>query len=286
LVTGEDTNNRYSVAFAEMSEGHRSVPHRHHFEEGFFVLAGQVTFTAGNQTHVLNAGDFINVSAGTAHYFKTQVEADILVVVGHAGLDRFEVGRPIFLVVGLVADIERMTAESLFYHIEQDPPHAAFEQTPDITLTRKGEGPGLAVVGDIYRFLATGADTHDRYSIWEAMVGPGGGPPLHVHSREDEGFYVLEGEMTFRVDDKTIRATAGTFVNLPPGVRHAFKNESATVARMLLLVAPAGLEQMFFETAVPVTDFSAPPKPTPDEIERLLTAAPRYGVEIFPPGGD
>src|SRR5678816_4844138 len=57
------------------------------------------------------------------------------------------------------------------------------------------QGRTIAVVGDVYRFLATGEDTNGQYALWEALVPPGGGPPPHVHSREEEGFYVLEGEI-------------------------------------------------------------------------------------------
>lgn len=145
-------------------------------------------------------------------------------------------------------------------------------------------GRTLAVVGDVYRFLATGDDTNGKYALWEALVPPGGGPPPHTHSREEEGFYILEGEMTFYVNDERIVAAAGTFANMSVGVRHAFKNESDRPARMLISVAPAGLEHMFFETGVPLEEgatTAAPP--TPEEITRLIEACPRYGIEIHLP---
>ena len=148
-----------------------------------------------------------------------------------------------------------------------------------------GEGRTIAVVGDVYRFLATGDDTNGKYALWEAIVPPGGGPPPHVHSREEEGFYVLEGEITFHVGDHRLAARAGMFANMPVGTPHSFKNESSQSARMLISVAPAGLEKMFFEVGVPVSPgaTSALP-PTKEEIERLLAAAPRYGIEIkLPP---
>ena len=88
------------------------------------------------------------------------------------------------------------------------------------------EGRTIAVVGDVYRFLATGEDTNGKYALWEAIVPPGGGPPPHVHSREEEGFYILEGEITFQVGDERIVATAGMFANMPVGTPHSFKNES------------------------------------------------------------
>src|ERR1700690_4447843 len=94
------------------------------------------------------------------------------------------------------------------------------------TLRNPRSGGTLAVVGDLYRFLATGEDTNAKYALWEAIVPPGGGPPPHVHSREEEGFYILEGEITFHVGDKRIVVTAGMFANMPVGTPHSFTNES------------------------------------------------------------
>jgi hypothetical protein len=75
------------------------------------------------------------------------------------------------------------------------------------------------------------------------------------------------------------------FANMPVGTPHSFKNESRQLARMLISVAPAGLEKMFFEVGVPLPESSttAPP-PTPEEIEKLLAVAPGYGIEIRLPG--
>jgi quercetin dioxygenase-like cupin family protein len=142
----------------------------------------------------------------------------------------------------------------------------------------------IAVVGDVYRFLATGAETDGRYATFEAVVPPGGGPPPHTHSREEESFYVLDGEITFTVNGERVVAGPGTFTNMPVGSLHTFRNESATTARMLISVAPAGLEQMFFEVGTPLPPGSTTAvPPTPEAIGRLLAAAPRYGVEIMPP---
>src|SRR4051812_49948011 len=114
--------------------------------------------------------------------------------------------------------------------------------SPSTPVIRKpAQGRTVAVVGDVYRFLATGEDTNGRYALWEAIVPPGGGPPPHVHSREEEGFYVLEGEITFTIAGKRRVAGAGVFANMPVGTPHSFKNESSQPARMLISVAPAGL---------------------------------------------
>ena len=143
------------------------------------------------------------------------------------------------------------------------------------------QGRTIAVVGDVYRFLATGDDTNGKYALFEALVPPGGGPPPHVHSREEEGFYLLEGEITFTINSERVVATAGMFANMPVGTPHSFKNESSKPARMLISVAPAGLEKMFMEVGVPLPQGArTAPSPTKEEIEKLLAIAPSYGVEI------
>ena len=143
------------------------------------------------------------------------------------------------------------------------------------------EGRTVAVVGDVYRFLATGEDTNGKYAMWEAIVPPGGGPPPHVHSREEEGFYVLEGEITFTIGETRHVAGTGMFANMPIGTPHSFKNESSRPAKMLISVAPAGIEKMFFEFGVPLPEGSTTAlPPTKGEIDKLLAIAPKYGIEI------
>src|SRR5947209_5773821 len=126
------------------------------------------------------------------------------------------------------------------------------EPNSRVVIRNTTEGRTIGVVGDEYRFLATGEDTNGKYAMWEAIVPPGGGPPPHVHSREEEAFYILEGEITSQIADSRLVARAGTFANMSVGTPHSFKNESSTPARMLISVAPAGLEKMFFECGVPV----------------------------------
>ncbi len=153
------------------------------------------------------------------------------------------------------------------------------------TINTPPQGRTIAVVGDVYRFLATGDDTNGKYAIWEALVPPGGGPPPHVHSREQEGFYVLEGEITFTINGEKVVAKAGTFANMPVGTPHSFKNESDRPAKMLISVAPAGLERMFFEVGVPLAEGATTAlPPTKEEIEKLLAVAPGYGITILLPG--
>ncbi len=148
-----------------------------------------------------------------------------------------------------------------------------------LTVRQPDQGRTLGIVGDIYRFLATGDETDGRYTTFEATVPPGGGPPPHVHSREDETFYVLEGEITFQIGEQRVIAKPGTFVHMPIGQPHAFKNETDQAAKMLISLTPAGLEGYFFEVGQPL-ESELPPKPTQEEIEKLMAVAPRYGIEV------
>jgi quercetin dioxygenase-like cupin family protein len=152
------------------------------------------------------------------------------------------------------------------------------------TVRKPGEGRRIGIVGDVYRFLAVGEDTDGKYATFEAIVPPGSGPPPHIHSREEESFLVLEGQITFQLGDDRFVAEAGTFLNMPIGSLHCFKNESDKQAKLLISIAPAGLEEMFFEVGQPLPDDAddAPP-PSQADIEKLLTAAPRYGIEIRVP---
>ena len=146
-----------------------------------------------------------------------------------------------------------------------------------------GTGKTYSVVGDKYVMLATGEQTGGASCLAEATVPPGGGPPPHYHTREEEAFYVLDGEITFTVEDRTVIGTPGTFVQIPRGTPHAFKNHTGRPARMLIQCSPAGFENFMAEIATELPSPDSPPlPPSPEEIGKLLTVAPKYGIVILP----
>jgi quercetin dioxygenase-like cupin family protein len=148
-----------------------------------------------------------------------------------------------------------------------------------------GEGDAFSAVGDVYRNLATSRQTEGVYTLHEIRVSPNNGPPPHIHSREDESFFVLEGEIEFQVGDEKITARPGTFIQGPRGIAHSFKNNTQLPARMLVFITPAGFENFVSEFAQPVASFASPAIPaSKDEIDKLLAAAPKYGIQILPPG--
>jgi mannose-6-phosphate isomerase-like protein (cupin superfamily) len=143
------------------------------------------------------------------------------------------------------------------------------------------EGRVVWLLGGRYTFKVTGKQTGGSYGTVEAESFPGDSAPPHIHHREDESFYILEGEMAFMCDGKTFNAKAGAFLHIPRGMIHAFKNETASVARMLVTYSPAGFEQ-FFERAGYVVEPGTPRPPTTreDDISRVLAAAPEFELEF------
>jgi quercetin dioxygenase-like cupin family protein len=104
----------------------------------------------------------------------------------------------------------------------------------------------VAVVGDTYSILVSGAETAGRYCLIDMVVPAGGGPPRHRHDFE-EMFTLLEGELEFTFRGKTETVRAGATVNVPANAPHAFRNASGVPVHMLCLAAPAGLEEFFLE---------------------------------------
>lgn len=85
------------------------------------------------------------------------------------------------------------------------------------------QGPAFSAVGDIYRVLASGDQTGGAYALSEARVFPGGGPPPHLHRREDEAFFVLEGTITFTLNGQKVAAGPGTFLQAPRNIPHTLR---------------------------------------------------------------
>jgi len=164
----------------------------------------------------------------------------------------------------------------------RQPSRVSSKLLPSVLLGQTGSY--TAVAGDTYRALVTGAQSGGAFIAMEILVRPGGGPPYHVHHREDETFYILEGEIEFTLDGKKVRAAVGSCVFAPRDIPHTFKNVSDKIARFVVFITPAGLENFFAAISKPLASREAAPPPvTPDEVQKLLALAPQYGLEILPP---
>jgi quercetin dioxygenase-like cupin family protein len=148
-----------------------------------------------------------------------------------------------------------------------------------------GEGEALWFLGELSLIKVAGEATGGRCAIMQQWAPHGDRSPLHVHTREDEWFYVLEGELTFWVGGRIINAPAGSFVYGPRGVPHTFA-VSSPEARFLLGVEPAGFENFMRALAEPAKALSLPPPADkPPDITHLTKVAANYGIEILGPPG-
>ncbi len=142
-----------------------------------------------------------------------------------------------------------------------------------------GEGQAFWGPGDRCTFLVTGRGNSGGCFIVHCIVAPSGGPP-HIHHREDEFFYLLEGELSVTVGDHTVQISKGNFVTAPRGVVHTYRDVGADNAQMLAVFTPAGMEGWFQDALDPAGDqCGLAPPPTAELNARMLAAGPKHGVE-------
>jgi len=148
-----------------------------------------------------------------------------------------------------------------------------------------GEGEALWFLGGLATVKASTEATGGRVAVVEQLAPRGSGSPLHVHQREDEWFYVLEGELTFWVGGDVVVAPAGSFVFGPRGIPHTFL-VSSEVARFLLVAEPGGFDGFLREVGEPARALEIPPAATePPDVEGLTRIAATYGIDIIGPPG-
>ena len=146
----------------------------------------------------------------------------------------------------------------------------------------EGVGEGLWFFNGLFTVKAGGPDTQDAFTLIEAELPAGQGPPPHIHHREEEGFYILEGEVSITCGDQTWTALPGSFAMLPRGIPHSFRVSAAGNARMLQITSPAQFERFAAEMGEPATTRSMP-EPAEVDVPKLLSIVPKYGIEMLPP---
>jgi quercetin dioxygenase-like cupin family protein len=144
-------------------------------------------------------------------------------------------------------------------------------------------GTTLDVLGVTHTYKAMANDTGHQFSVWESIVPPGAGTPAHTHTREDEAFYVLSGEVQIELEGAAdpLRLGRGGFLFAPRNRPHAYRNIGTVPAHLLVFAIPgAGLDRMFaaFDAA------GKRPGHTPS-IDAIAAIAEQHGVVIHPPAG-
>jgi quercetin dioxygenase-like cupin family protein len=192
--------------------------HRQHTDM-FYVLDGELTVLLGTdgQTAVVPAGTLARVPPLVVHGFRNGSDAEVRYVNLHAPGMEF-------------ADYLRAMRDGRSFSYDQHPPpQDGGRPTSEAVIgVREEVADGVTLLADI-----------ESIGIAHASVDPGASPPAHVHSRHVESFYVLDGELTFTADGHELRAEAGSWVQVPPGVRHTFSVTGDGPARFLDLHTPS-----------------------------------------------
>lgn len=152
------------------------------------------------------------------------------------------------------------------------------EEDSRALVTTPGDGPTVrSPIGAPLTFKARSEETGGALTVFESAVAPGEGPPLHLHVREDEGIYVLQGRLRVRLEETLHDAPSGSFVFIPSGVPHTWQNAGDELARLLVMFTPAapGMEQ-FFERSAGLVDST----PAADAFKRFAGDA---GMEVLGP---
>jgi quercetin dioxygenase-like cupin family protein len=138
-------------------------------------------------------------------------------------------------------------------------------------------GEHLDILGEEVLVKLTGVDTNGAAAVFHLAVPPMSGPPLHRHSREDEWFYVLDGQITAEISDQQIILDAGGSAFASRGTVHAFQNFGDTAAQMLVMVTPGGFHQFFAELSSLNKGLPAP------DLVRTEQLTKDYGMELLGP---
>ncbi|MEA2332137.1 MAG: hypothetical protein QOH58_2275 [Thermoleophilaceae bacterium] len=128
-----------------------------------------------------------------------------------------------------------------------------------------GPGEGTTIEGPVggpLTFKVRGDQSNGAFTALENVIPPGQGPPLHVHANEDESWFVIEGDLRFKIDGEISTAPEGSFVFVPRGVSHCFQNVGDRPARILVMFTPSGMESFFDR-------FSSLPGPDPDAFKSI-----------------
>jgi quercetin dioxygenase-like cupin family protein len=304
-ATGEETDGLYSIVEVLEPQGAQAPLHLHRKEdEAFYVLEGKMTFEIGEETIKASPGSFLFGPKHVPHTYDVDSgPARLLFLLSPPGFEGFieAVSKPAKAptLPPPPQEAETLPDEGEMDDEAQTESFAVLEARYGCEIVREpmddedgaartfglegGEGEARWWGGGLATIKATGKETGGRYTLVEVLE-PEGEAPLHVHHREDEAFWVLEGVLTFEIGEETIKASPGSFLFGPKDVPHRYTVESGP-ARLLFLLSPAGFEELIYATSEPASERTLPPppegQPSEAEMEQLGALARQYGCELL-----
>ncbi len=160
-----------------------------------------------------------------------------------------------------------------------------FETSGSGKILPKMIGPELKnsywYIGHLMSILIASQDTGGSFSLIHGYEIKGLEPPPHIHTKEDESFYLLNGEINYTVGEEVFKAKKGDWMFLPRNIQHSFQVQTDQ-AEVLIHLSPGGFEDYFREMSEPAPGLYIPPRPQgPPDVKKIVETASKYGI-IFP----
>jgi quercetin dioxygenase-like cupin family protein len=283
----QQTGGAFSIAEFRTSPGGGPPPHVHANEdEMFYLIDGQLEFTANDKLITAGPGDVAFLPRNVPHTFKNtgSEPARGLTFSAPCGFEAFvnECGERVDRVpsdkVMNEQALQKVVARCGNYGISVVPDHRTTGHAPPRAPYRR-----LWVLGQLVTLKLTAADTQGSFSLCEVVCPPGAGVPQHLHHREDETFYVLEGTMEFQLGDQRMIVEKGGFVHVPKGTFHGFTTVGSAPSRMLDCHSPGGFEAFFEDAGTVCTDVSIGPPKAPPDMAKIMAMFEKHGMVLPAP---
>jgi quercetin dioxygenase-like cupin family protein len=249
LATGSETDGLFALMEVQLLAGHEPPPHTQEVHDtAFYVLDGEVRHRIGTETARASEGDFALLPAGVEHGFRVlSGQARALLLTAPAGLEQaFRVLSEPASRLEILPDPRPLDPGRFLNEFGRrgvvfrcpTAPEPATSPNPGL-VTRPVPDCARSYFGHIHTPLVTGAQTGGRFALSEVVVRRGHEPPPHPRYHEDEGYYVLEGDVTFHCDGRALAARPGEFVFLPRGLPRGYEIQSGAVRMLMLLTPPS-----------------------------------------------
>ena len=160
------------------------------------------------------------------------------------------------------------------------------QSTGGVLVRGPGEGPATWAMASLLERLASAAETDGAFGLSLVTQPPGVATPLHIHTREAEAFFLIDGTMTYQAGENQYQLAAGSFIYLPKGIPHAFRITGASPVRFLGLAVPGGLMGLYDDVGIPAAERRLPGpdgQPMEQEIQRWNETSPQYGLRVVGP---
>ncbi|NUM55491.1 MAG: cupin domain-containing protein [Candidatus Hydrogenedentes bacterium] len=291
-LRGEHTNDTLAIVDICKRKGTEPPPHVHHREHEVFVLLdADVEFQASADRFTGRPGAVAFLPSGIPHRFAVQQPwGQFLVIVTPAGFDRYLAPfseRATHLdeppLPSGPPDIPALLARGAEFGIEFVPPNADLASFPcnqpdglRPIVRQDDEGELLDILGVPVRVKLTSDESGGAMSIFVTNDPPRMGPPLHVHHKEDETFYVIEGDYRARVGGEELALKQGQIAFIPRGVPHTYGNAGTTPGKLLVITTPGGFEHFFRG----IDSLCRAGKPS---LDALIAVGGKHGIDFVGP---